>query len=240
MKTVYWAPLFRLPEQASWGLSLESPRLVLPELQETRMRTEATRNDSWFVCTSFLEFSKNLYYMPNPIETALSFDLVNNDIYALDSSNKMTTANIRTQMVKDAVTVTFNYGMIFFSEESLSFTAYPSFMHRSSWGDQGYCIPGVFDISKWFRPVSLEIQLNPGITSLKIPKNDPLFYFKTNEEISLQKFFMTDKLLEFMSSCVGFKQLEPKKPLSYLYDRFNKSGNKQQILKEIRSNLVNE
>jgi hypothetical protein len=176
--------------------------------------------------------------VPNPVETALHFDPTTGEVYALDDSNRMTTANIRTQMVQNALTVTLNYGIIFFSEEQLSFTAYPSFMHRSSWNNHGYCIPGTFDVSKWFRPVSLELQLNPGIDYLKISKNEPLFYFKTEEEVLLQKFYMTKPLLELMTSCVGFKQLEPKKPLEYLYNKLSKSGLKKQILKEIKSNLL--
>ena len=239
MKTLYWAPVLNLPEQASWHLSFENPVSVLSDIQGTRVKSPLAKHDSWFICTSFLEFSKNLYYVPNPVETALYFNSETSEVYALDDSNRMTTANIRTQMVQDALTVTLNYGIIFFSEEQLSFTAYPSFMHRSSWGNQGYCIPGTFDVSKWFRPVSLEIQLNPGVDYLKISKNDPLFYFKTDEEVLLQKFYMTKPLLEFMSSCVGFKQLEPKKPLEYLYNKLSKSGLKKQILKEIKSNLIN-
>jgi hypothetical protein len=237
MKTLYWAPYLPLPEQTSWNLSIQEPKLVLSDIQSFKNKENLT--DTWYACSSFLEFSKNLFFMPNPVHTSLVVDETTGIVYQPDETNRMTTAYTRSAMVNDALTISLNYGYIFFSEEEIELTTYPTFLHHNSLLKYGYCTPGTLNTSKWFRPIILELQLWQHNNSLVIDQGSPLFYFKTSETVKLQRFFLTDTLKQYSNGCVNFKALEPKKPLSYLYTKFKNSGLNKQVLKEIKENLVN-
>jgi hypothetical protein len=130
---------------------------------------------------------------------------------------------------------------IFFSEEPVDAVFSPPFMHQAEYIKYGTCIPGTYDISKWFRPFVFEIQTWKSSGKFILPEGDPLFYIEafTDRKIILKRFVMNKTLHDYAQACVKAKnEYGSHLPLVENYRRFTSSRMNELILKEIKANLL--
>jgi hypothetical protein len=74
-----------------------------------------------------------------------------------------------------------------------------------------------------------------------IKEDEPIFYakFLTNKKITLNRFFLTEKLASYSNHCSrSSSTLKENIPLTERYHRFKESKMNYAILKEIKNNLI--
>ena len=147
----------------------------------------------------------------------------------------------RVLQVKDTYNLNYMPGYIFFSEEPLEIEILSPFMHKSNFCNNGYIVPGSYDISKWFRPVNPALQFYDNLDkNIKSEKGDPLMYinFRTHDNIKLKRFYMTQELEDVVYATTTYKRHDPNRSLSYLYDKFVHGGLNKRTLRLIKQSLV--
>lgn len=139
-----------------------------------------------------------------------------------------------------AITIRFYANWIFFCEDSLQVQTTPPYLHTSDVHKHGFYVPGTYDISSWFRPLEYAFQLWPGHQEFKVEQDEPLLYanFLTDEPVKLQKFYLTEEMVNISLSCVRLKNYRREKNLFKLYDIFKASKIRDRLLKEIKNNLL--
>jgi hypothetical protein len=199
-------------------------------------------HDNFFKCPAFLNNIKNMYSLNAPWDIDVEF-LPNGS--AVDNSTKKPANLSQMYQIKNssmvgASTVNIFANWIFFSEDPVYIQTSPPFLHKSSMANNGFYVPGSYDISQWFRPIEGAIQLWPGEHSLRVPVGDPFIYinFLTDEPIEFKRFFMTKDIHEISQNCARFKQFKTIKNLDRLYDIFVNRGLRKRLLEKIKENLV--
>jgi len=237
MKTVYWSPFSVMENYPAVQLLYETPDSLLQDLLPRR--NKEANGDNWFQCHAFQSSIKNTFVLRLPFAVAFGLDA---DLGAFaigrEYESKMKFVQMKEPSVLDAYTFTVRGNWIFWCEEPLTITTSPAHYHKPV--VDGFYVGGSFDIGRWFRPVEGAIQLNQGVNTVHIKRNDPLAYikFNTDEPVNLKRFYMTKELEELHWGCVNYKKEVPHKGLSYLYNKFTKRGLNKVITEEIKRNVV--
>jgi hypothetical protein len=239
MKTIYWSPFAQRERYPTVQLIYETPDPLLKDLLPRR--NKEANGDNWFQCHAFQESIKNTFILRSPFDAVFGIDEelgiipIGQDIKNLSNMEFIVK---KQSSVIDAHTIAIRGNWIFWSEDSLQITTSNPQYHNKTY--DGYYIGGSFDIGKWFRPVEGAIQLNNNVNAVAIKRHDPLAYikFNTNEPVQLKRFYLTQELEELHWACVHYKRHEPKRTLSYLYDKFTKRGLDKIITQEIKRNVV--
>jgi hypothetical protein len=237
MKTIYWSPFSKMEVYPSIQLLYDTPDSLITELMPRR--NKEANGDNWFQCHAFQGSVKNTFILRLPFEIAFGLDS-DLGIFSISKEyeNNLEFVKMKQPSVIDAHTFAARGNWIFWSEEPLIMTTSPAYYHKPIF--DGYYVGGAFDIGKWFRPVEGAIQLNKGINTAHIRRNDPIAYIKfdTEEPVQFKRFYMSKELEELSWGCVEYKYHDPHRPLSYLYDKFTNKGLPKIITKEIKRNLV--
>lgn len=211
---------------------------VYQDLKKTSNKN-IPNSGSMFSCRSFLQYTKNLYMMTNPVD--INVRVEKSKVFNLGDRSLDDLFFNRALQVDDVYNLNYMPGYIFFSETSLEIEILSPFMHKSSFCNNGYIVPGSYDISKWFRAVNPALQFYNNLDkSIKSDKGDPLMYinFKTHDNVKLKRFYMTKELEDIASGTTSYKKYDPNRSLSYLYDKFTSGGLNKRTLKLIKENLV--
>ena len=231
MKTtiVYWAVYSNLELQTRQNLAMKDIESIRKNLAS---KINSTNNkSSYMACASYHEYFKNTYLLKHPYTTEWQHNTKNNrDLF---NSRPNDSAFINSHLVD------YDLQWIFFSEDDVELETTPAFFHQKESDKYGHIVAGSFNISKWFRPISLSWQLWENVNEIKFKEDDAIAYlkFKTKNKIKLQRFEMTQKLEEIVNGCTSVKQVLPNLPLTELYERFTKSNRKKIIMREINVNL---
>jgi hypothetical protein len=228
--TVYWAYM-SLPERISrTSMLFESPRPLLstlpPDGQESYRKCYAAQNffKNTFIVNHPLDFDVNVYgEFPNTV---------------FENNNGI--LQQRQSVYKDALSFTYDYGWVFFSEESIDIAQFPPYMHNTETNKCASMPAGSFDISKWFRPVVPTYTLWEGNNNFKANAGEPMFYvdFRTDKKVKLQQFELTSDIFNLSQACENFKLMKPFTPLEELYKRFTHGKRDKRLLKLIKENLL--
>ena len=117
----------------------------------------------------------------------------------------------------------------------------PPFFHEPKYTKYATCVPGIVDISSWFRPFSMEIQLWNMTGEVNIEEDEPLFYanFQTDKPIKLKRFTMNEKLYGYSAHCSQAPNWQGKHlPILNRYRVFKNSRMSELILKEIQKECL--
>lgn len=84
-------------------------------------------------------------------------------------------------------------------------------------------IPGVFDISRWIRPIEFACEIYNTKEPLIIKRGDPLFcvQFIAEEQVELEQGLISDTLYKAISGCLHVKNVSPNMKLKQLYELAN-------------------
>lgn len=126
------------------------------------------------------------------------------------------------------------FGFNFFSDTpDTIFEITPPYFHPNAHPG----ISGSFDIGNWYRTIGGTI-LKKDTKPFFIRRGDPIFYLRSNRPFKLKRFQRTEKMSNLERECLVFKDFIPIKPLSYLYENFNRNKMRNRILEEIKNNLI--
>jgi hypothetical protein len=227
--TVYWAYM-SLPERISrTSMLFEPPRpllsTLLPDGQHSSRQCYATQ-----------KFFKNTFTVNHPLDLDV---LVYGEYPNIIIENNNGILNQRESVYKDKLSLTYDYGWVFFSEESIDISQSPPYMHNTETGKYASMPAGSFDISKWFRPVMPTYTLWEGNT-FKAKAGEPMFYvdFRTDKKVKLQQFELTSDIFNLSQACENFKFVKPFTPLEELYKRFTNGKRDKRLLKLIKENIL--
>lgn len=231
---IYWSPVSLIERQTFVNLLWDPPKTLVSVLPP------GTGNSSYRSCSAAKQQFRNTYVVTHPVDNhvVLSGDTENPEV--VEGHNAGWFAG--RAPLKNHYRINYDFTWIFFSEESVKIRLTPPYMHNTSDRSSGFIASGAYDISKWFRGITITYILWPGVTSLKVSKGDPAFYieFDTDKKVVLKQFDLNSELLNISTSIaetntfVGIQGLS----LQERYQKFTLSNRHKKVLKLIKENLV--
>lgn len=237
---VYWAPYFAKSD-VDWTQLYEGEIVSLYDSLIKDISYDEAKHKNMFYCPSFKAVAQNTFILRNTLLSEFEID-TNNQLVRL-SKTHVSSKIPRLPSMNNKLHMEYGMSWIFFSEEDVSMTLLPAYFHPPKYYENGNIVPGkIPNISSWFRSINMEFILKDGINNIKIEKNDPLAYVQfdtpTPKKIKLIKFELNDKLRSYATSCSSSTEWEAWIPFYDRFERFKKSKIKNQILKEIKNNLL--
>jgi len=242
--TVYWAPVFEpelINEEDIKSFYLK-PETLMYELAKDKSK-DMGQNGHFFTCPASSNYFKNTHVFKSPVSINYFYDFTDEKNPIINSvlDKQPQLQLMRPPTLKNKPVLFLKMGFICFSEETIDLTFTPPFLTEPKYTKFGTVISGSFDVSKWFRPYTLEVQMWKPKGNLVIEKNEPLFYLttETNKSIDLIGFKLNDRLFKYMADCVSAPEWQGKNlPLSDRYEVFKKLKMDKLILSEIKNNLI--
>ena len=243
---IYWSPWYQAEEPYNDHFLTHYP---LENVYTDLLKTKESRNvvDNFFNCHAFKSFCKNMYMVRAPYDVNWRFlpdpngggrvESINPNPNIIDNSF---IASIKQPSVNGSLTINYSCNWIFFADKPVQIQTFAPWMHDPEIYKTSYYVPGMYDISQWFRPFELALQMKPGQTTLKSYEGEPVVYvkFHSDEPIKLQRFYLTESLINHSTSCVGLKKFKSFKNLKDLYKVFTNTFLQQRILNEIKDNII--
>jgi hypothetical protein len=213
-----------------------SPKPLLPQLMKERTEYGEHSPSGYHSCGALHAKYKNTFTVNNPVHTRATFSEVG---YAENTEHQALFATFATSF-KDRMAFGYEFNWIFFSEEPLVMEVTPPYMHQTLAQNHGVVASGEFDISSWFRPTVFVYHLWKGVKNFEMGEDEPMAYitFKTDRPVELVPFQLTEKLQVIAKTCLGYKDIRPRTPLSHLYSKFKETQMDKIVLKEVLENTI--
>lgn len=230
-KTVYWAPgLSTMEGQQHWNLLFIDPQRLLNKFVEDTRNSYCDRVRNVKRCPSFVNLAKNTFFIENPITN--DFTIANGQINYKEGS----------MFVDGQGRDTMVYGMsyLFFSEDDLEILMTPPYLSKTNYDKYAKLIPGRFNISKWFRPINLEMMFVGDGRHFRVEEHEHLAYFSflTDDKVVLKRFDLNENLRKLANTCATVSGWWSDVPLIKRYDRFLKTKTNKVVMAEIKKQLV--
>ncbi len=231
---VYWSPVTTPDKQTYVNLlwkSIKQLTSVMPSGSEDA--------GSYRRCVAAVQGLRNTYTFLHPISSTVN---LSGDFSSPKVDNSYDGWFPGRAALKDQYVVNYNYSWVFFSEEPVTIKLTPPYMHKTSDSEGGFIPTGMFDISKWFRPINMVYILWKDSSSITVTKDDPTFYveFLTDKKVVLKQFDMTPELSEIANTTATTNLLLgiQGSSLSERYERFVTSNRHKRVLRLIKENLL--
>lgn len=243
---MYWAPAYRARDSYDLNHIYAEPKSVHEELMGRKAPLKDNLSD-FLRCPATSSLLKNTFVLRAPVDSNVSLnfemrrvkDLSENT--ANDSAYKIKYDFIHQPTLLNHNLINYTHPVVFFSEEdTMMATLTPPYFERVSSYASGVIVPGRFDVAKWFRPMNMEFQLWPGVTSMKIPIGEALCYihFDTDKKIVLKRFVPNHEIEKLIASFVNVSPFRRFTRLAERYAMFEQSRSKQRVLKLIQKQLI--
>jgi hypothetical protein len=253
MITIYWGIS---PQTAPEGLRVAPPVPIMNNFLKTRMTKEKEEEGmNYNRCPAFTNELSNIYGMKSPYDYYITID---GDQVSTSFSKKTIGQPPRGDIdfFNQHVSVrsrlgnlfSFQQGFVFFTERpSLMMSQLPAFMEDNTTVKNTICIPGQFDIGKYFRTLDFACHFRDGCKTIEFNRKEITFYLKfhTKEKIKFKRFLFTEELSKLNGIMGQVKnRKEPErvitKALDFYYNIFDKYNFKNKMLKIIKENLCKE
>jgi hypothetical protein len=240
---VYWSP-WSVPERTAKMMLIDfKPISLMSDIQKRRAKNPTIPQSISFeggnyqACSALHTFAKNMFILKSPISAEIELD--ENGTIIRDSAFSDWFIE-RISSIENAFSVDLDIGWLFFSEETLSVEITSPYMHKTAYQDYGFTPAAQMDISSWLRPVPAIFQLWENVKKIKIKENEPILYIKfdTDKEIEFKRFIITPGIFNKSIACTEHKKNFKFQTLEKLYKMFNSNGLKDQVLKEIKENVI--
>lgn len=229
---VYYTPLTTVEKQPFGHMMFPKPKPLHKEMRLNKIKGES----AYLMCNGYRETFTNTFVFEHPVEINIEFN-----------ENQVTGKNVdwvsfRPPSFENSISFDLDYGIIMFCEEDLEFIALPPIFHKSNLPQFGFQSAGGFNIGRWFRPMHPTYFLWDGVNKFKCEKGEPWIYFKfyTEREIIFKPFFMNQTLFDISNTCANHSKWYPINTLTQRYENFKNSQLKGRVLKEIKTNLLEE
>lgn len=240
---VYWAPaVFVDNPEIDWAnmfgsLIYPDPKGLHPSIMEDK---NPQRGPTTFIsCPAALNTFKKTFVFYNSMESRYKYDLTNmgKPIIEPEGEKYLNYAVRRPPATIGRPTVEFQLRWIFFCEESINMEISPPMFHQPKYTRYGTCVPGQYDIGSWYRPFIFEVQMWQMAGEFILEADEPLFYasFSTDRPVVLKRYKYTEELNTVSKHLILSHTNEIS--LEKRYDLFNKTSQRELILKHIKDNL---
>jgi hypothetical protein len=110
---------------------------------------------------------------------------------------------------------------VFYSKDEMMVELVPPFLQGHTTPNNFNIVPGIFDISKWIRPVECSGLMIDLSTPIKVKQGDALMYLKfipkDKGKVTMQRELITEDLINVAGSCTAVKTVVRNIPLDTLY-----------------------
>jgi hypothetical protein len=232
---VYWACHTIEDRSTITNLLWEPPKPLLTTLPSGHGKDQP---GNYRLCAGASSLLKNTFVVINPktATVTLSGPVDNAQIETTNFGAWI----INNPALKNRYRIDYDFGWVFFSEESLEINVTPPYMHKTSAQETGQLASGRFNIGKWFRPANLTYILWENENTLTLTEGEPAMYFEflTDKKVVLKQFEMVQELNSITNQVTGSITLSPKETLTQRYARFIRSNRHKRVLKLIKNNLL--
>ena len=230
--TIYWAC-----NENEW-LRAEAPEPIYKNF----VKNSKNQNNNIIMCPATKNYMQNIFSIKSFYEYDFTVDL--SDKTKEVSTNKYTQNffdNHVTVRSKEDKLFSFLQRFVFFTEEKsllMSGGIFP-FLENNNITNRCIVIPGTFDIGRWFRQLEFAFYLKNEYNEFKIEENEILQYIKfhTKEKIIFKQFKINNQIQYFLNDVDNAKSSRKLK-VRLLEDYYLMMKHKQQIIKEIKKNLI--
>jgi len=197
----------------------QNPRPYLQYLFEKR-GTE----DEFTTCPAFLDYFKNTYVITAPFDFTIDYTkgkLVFTDctpeqqLYLKSCSLDRTQKNIKNYL--PVISCAPSY--IVYSDSSVMMEV--SQLHFTDSDCNFHYVPGMYDISKWIRPIDLTFEIKDPLKPLVFKRGDPLFLIRfipqDRTKVEMIRVEEDKELENLVKGAVRVKAILPKLSLNKLY-----------------------
>lgn len=234
---IYWAPYWNQTLAFDLNHLYPSPYSLYSDCVKNYVGNQ--QRDTFIKCPAVSSKMKNIFVFNNLVKNHTTY--VDDHVYYDNPEMLQTPSSILHQpTLKNNMLVNFEYSLLLFSEESVMASMTSPYFHNVESSKYGAIVPGQFDIGKWYRPFNAEFNLWDGVNELKINHDEPLMYieFYTDKKIRLHRYQVTKRLSTIALSLIQLNPLPRFSKLTEKYDIFKRAGLRNQILREIKSNIV--
>ncbi len=223
---VYWAVASQPDRSTLMNLIWQPPKPLVATLPP-----RSTAN--YHGCKALMSMYKNAYVLTHAMNDKV--DVTNNQIISDTGS-----WHSHGPAFEGAHTVEYDHSWLFFSEEPLIMEFTPPYMHKTSASQSGFVTAGGFDISRWYRIVTMTYQFWAGVDQMTLTKDEAMAYinFKTDKKVVLHQYEITKELGDIALATVKLKEVIPNLGLDNLYNRFTQTNRHKRVLKLIKENLL--
>jgi len=240
---IYWTPgAFVDRGEEDWHNMYGSTVYPDPKNLHSSLMKEKNpeRGPTTFIsCPAALNTFRKTFVFYNNKACTYQYDLKNLEkpVFKPEGEDYLNYAIRRPPALIDKPTVEFQLRWIFFSEESVEIDITPPMFSPPKYTRYGTCVPGQYDIGRWYRPFVFEIQLWEPEGVFTLEKDEPLFYatFFTDRPIILKRYIYTEEMNTIAKKLIASSL---KKPLQDRYDLFTSTSQRELILKKIKENLL--
>jgi|688.fasta_scaffold401293_2 hypothetical protein len=237
---VYWWPAHK-----EWNILYNDPINLQESMYKMKNKNKNNDKRSMFECPALSDKTKKTFFFTSPMSVEYEYNFTDpENSYIVPKNSLMPyleTKILRPPTMAKRPLFLLSLFYCFFSEESLTASFTPPFLHNSNFAKQGVPPTGSYDIGQWLRTYPLEIMLWNETGTFKLEKDEPLFYveFLTDSPIKLQRVESTEKLSGYVSQCTSApSMIETRVPLITRYETFKKTRMKDLIMKEIKENIL--
>ena len=239
---IYYTDDYDEMETVDWNFLYPSPKTLFSELTQERKNVKDTF--SYFLCPAVSSKFKKILVFRSATKNSYEYGTDETGFYIIPTIEPYININkIREEALKNKPTFMASLSYLFFADDSVEVSFTPPYFHEPKHTKYGACVPGEFNIGKWFRPFNFEIQTWSNRGEFHLEKNEPLFYaeFKTNRPILFHRFVMTPKLQKYkLANIKSFNIFGQFQTLQEKYEKFKQVGFREKILTEIKKNLIEE
>lgn len=232
---IYWSCPSDISDDRDWSILYSEPESLYNNL--IKNSNKSNMKTSFFKCPAFKNSSRNTFLIKNPTQSHVYFE---NDHIIYNSKSSLKIEVVRPESIINNMMIKYSFPLIFFSENSLNMEITSPYFNKCNYLNYGSIVPGKYDISKWYRPIQIEINLWENIKEFRIEKNEPLVYIKfdTEEKINFIQYSETDDLRKISNTCATVGSWNPGLSLRQRYSDFLISRTNKKVLKLIKENSI--
>jgi hypothetical protein len=238
MKTIYWAPMVGENYVMSY-LDQHEPDRLLNHINKNSFQDYKEPHHNFRVCPAFIDLFKNTYALRFTHDYKL--EIFDNTVASKMIDEDFFNSQIRWRS-DDKRFLGFNLFYYFFCEEDMTMSVTPSYFDDNSFNSSAILMPGVFNISKWFRPVECAFIVRNDCGEVTMKKGDVYAYvhFHTDEKIKFKRFHASQEIIDLGANFIRFnkKNLRPTMSMIPFYDAFTRTKMKKMVMKKIKENLL--
>ena len=175
-------------------------------------------------CPGYIEYLKNMYEIRSIADITFEIDENRKVFNVIAPQWIKSRIDFRSAPNSDThILVSLGLFTLFYSDRPVHIEQLPPFLNMTPRSGNFTVVPGTFDISKWFRPVELAIEIKGGVNRVEIKAGDPLCYVRFCTEdrstIVLERVSVSHDLDDLTGKCLTIKHIEPGNTLEQNYAR---------------------
>lgn len=237
---VYWSPV---PPESNRKWEYPIHTYLDPSLSYSNLaKIKGGGVTDFKKCPAYIDVLKNMYNLHFAFDYDLHINWDNETTHTTHLDQEAFEDHVWARSYEKRM-ITFIHSYIFFTDaDSLILELTPAYLSDNNFVKSTTIIPGSYDIGKWCRPVDCSFVVHDNINYIHWKREDQYCHvkFKTDKKIKLNKFSYTKKLDSIVETLIKSREDKEKwdGKWEYYYSQLENSNIKNQILTEMRNNLL--